>query len=651
MKKRFNRYVNKHYLPRGIILSFDISVIAVSLFMAHLLANRLNFSFSESDYILWQLAFTLPVYLLGIIFFRPFTDVIRHSTLESTLKIFFALTFSAGFLIMAGFFISYTSVLFIPLTIIILQYLISFGMILVSRLLIRSVYHTFFRFQQIDKNIVIYGAGSLGQMAYKVIINNRELKARVVAFIDDNKSLHNKCIFDVPVYSMDKAFQSIFAEKKVSELIIAISQPKLHKSNKRKVIDLCIEKGIHVKEVPRVSKWINGGLNANKFRKINIEDLLGRDSVQLDRNKIREGLKNATVLITGAAGSIGSEIARQLIAFKAKEVILLDNAESPLYNLQNEIIIANNNPVFKILIGDVTNKQQLRKIFEKYSPSIVFNAAAYKHVPLMEEFPCEAIRVNVGGTKNLADLSIEFGVKKFVFISTDKAVNPTNVMGATKRISEIYIQSIAQNDGIATQFITTRFGNVLGSNGSVVPLFKKQIEAGGPVTLTHKDICRYFMTIPEASQLVLEAGFMGNGGEIFVFDMGEPIKIYDLAKKMIALSGLVADKDIEIKIIGLRPGEKLYEELLNNKEQVLPTYNDKIMIAKIEEHDYEEVNYAVSRIIESVDELSKHDLIACMKDIVPEFTSMNSEYYRLYKNSKPPASSKMRSKELKVLIN
>ena len=522
---------------------------------------------------------------------------------------------------------------------------------MVSRLVIRSVYHTYFRFKRINKNIVIYGAGSLGQMAYKVIINNRELKTRVVAFIDDNKSLHNKSIFDIPVYSMDKAFQSVFADKEVSELIIAISQENLHKSNKRKVIDLCIEKGILVKEVPRVSEWINGGLSATKFRKINIEDLLGRDSVQLDRNKIREGLKDATVLITGAAGSIGSEISRQLIAFKAKEVILLDNAESPLYNLQIDIIAANNNPVFKVLIGDVTNKQKLRKIFEKYSPSIVFNAAAYKHVPLMEEFPDEAIRVNVGGTKNLADLSIEFGVKKFVFISTDKAVNPMNVMGASKRISEIYIQSLAQNAGIATQFITTRFGNVLGSNGSVVPLFKKQIEAGGPVTLTHNNISRYFMTIPEASLLVLEAGFMGKGGEIFVFDMGEPIKIYDLAKKMIALSGLVVDKDIEIKITGLRPGEKLCEELLNNEELVLPTHNDKIMIAKIQEYDYEEVNHAVSWIIESVDKLSKNDLVAHMKHIFPEFVSINSGYYHLDKNSKPSAFTKTRPKKLKVLIN
>ncbi len=626
MLTTIDRYLSKNYMPRWIIFLFDISVIAVSLFLAHLLVNRLHFTLLERDPILWQLKTTIPVYLISMIYFRPFTEIIRYSTLEGTFKIFSALTTPFVLLIIAMLFIPVESVLFIPFPILILQYIISMVVILVSRLIIKSIYHSFFQIKQIDKNIVIYGAGILGQMTYKAILNDNESKAKVVAFFDDNKSLRNKRMLDIPVYSTNKAFKSVINEQNVKELIIAISQVSLHKSNKRQMVDLCIEKGINIKEVPKVSEWINGGLNTSQFRKINIEDLLGRDTIQLDRNKIKEGVKDATVLVTGAAGSIGSEIVRQLIAFKAKEVILLDNAETPMFNLQNEIIAANNNPVFKLLIGDVTNKLSLRNIFEKYSPTIVYNAAAYKHVPLMENHPCEATRVNIGGTKNLADLSIEFGVKKFVFISTDKAVNPTNVMGATKRISEIYIQSIAQKNGIDTQFITTRFGNVLGSNGSVVPLFKKQIEAGGPITLTHKDITRYFMTIPEACQLVLEAGFMGNGGEIFIFDMGEPVKIYDLARKMIALSGLVPDKDIAIKITGLRPGEKLYEELLNDKELVLPTHNDKIMIGKIQKHDYEEINHAVTRIIESANELSKQDLVAQMKDIVPEFISMNSEH-------------------------
>ncbi|PLW93230.1 MAG: polysaccharide biosynthesis protein [Marinilabiliales bacterium] len=367
-------------------------------------------------------------------------------------------------------------------------------------------------------------------------------------------------------------------------------------------------------------------LEANHFKVIEIEDLLGRDAISLDKDKIKEGVKSAVVLVTGAAGSIGSEIVRQLISFKAKQVILLDQAESPLYDLQNEIIAANNNPSFEVVIASVTNKKKIRRVFEKYHPNIVFNAAAYKHVPLMEAFPGEALRVNIGGTKILADLSVEFGVEKFVFISTDKAVNPSNVMGASKRLSEMYIQSLAQNNGISTKFITTRFGNVLGSNGSVVPLFKKQIEAGGPVTVTHKEIERFFMTIPEACQLVLEAGFMGKGGEIFIFDMGDPIKIINLAEKMISLSGLVPNKDIEIKVTGLRPGEKLYEELMNGKEELQPTYNDKIMIGKFEEHNYLKINWAIIKLLNLVDELEDSELVAQLKAIVPEFVSKNSAH-------------------------
>jgi FlaA1/EpsC-like NDP-sugar epimerase len=355
--------------------------------------------------------------------------------------------------------------------------------------------------------------------------------------------------------------------------------------------------------------------------------LLGRNSIQLDRKKIEQGLKESVVFVTGAAGSIGSEIVRQLIHFKVQKIILLDKAESDLYDLQQEIISNSEHTNFEVIVGDVTNKSKLRKIFAEYSPTIVFNAAAYKHVPLMEEFPSEALRVNVGGNKIMADLSIEFGVEKFVFISSDKAVNPTNVMGTTKRISEMYIQSLAQSGKFSTQFIITRFGNVLGSNGSVVPLFKKQIEKGGPVTITHKDITRYFMTIPEACQLVLEAGFMGKGGEIFVFDMGEPVKIYDLAAKMISLSGFVPNQDIEIKITGLRPGEKLYEELLDNKEEVLKnTHNEKIMIGKDRKHDFEDMNNKIIDLLTAMDSLTRNKLVEKMMYIVPEFISMNSYY-------------------------
>lgn len=646
-----NKYLSKNYLPRWMILSFDLSVIIISLFIAHLLINRLQISLIDWNMVFLQTAVVIPVYSVSFFIFRPFAEVIRRSTLEDILIIFYSITFSVFSLILISLLVSETSPVFFSFPIIVLQSVISMVILVISRVFIQTFYHLFIQTKQVTRKVIIYGAGSLGQTALNAIMKDNESSCKVIAFIDDNKSLQYKRLTGVPIYSSERVFRKFVQHDHVQELIIAISSNNLKKSSKRRIVDLCIQSGIKVREVPEVSTWVSGGLNTKQFHSINIEDLLGRDAIQLDREKIRNGVKDATILVCGAAGSIGSEIVRQLVAFKAKEVILLDTAESPLYDLQNDIIAANNNPVFKVVIGDITNKKKLKRIFEQYSPTIVFNAAAYKHVPLMEGHPCEAIRVNIGGTKNLVDLSVEFSVKKFVFISTDKAVNPTNVMGASKRISEIYIQSLAQNHGISTQFITTRFGNVLGSNGSVVPLFKKQIEAGGPVTVTHKDIARYFMTIPEACQLVLEAGFMGRGGEIFVFDMGELIKIYNLAEKMISLSGFVPNKDIQIKVTSLRPGEKLYEELLNEQEQLQPTYNDKIMIGKSEEHNFDEVNDAVCQIIDSVDNLSKTDLVVLMKSIVPEYISNNSEHCRLDKNSNPSAFTKTRPKKLKVLIN
>jgi FlaA1/EpsC-like NDP-sugar epimerase len=418
-------------------------------------------------------------------------------------------------------------------------------------------------------------------------------------------------------------------------LIFAVDQSELTNKKKRELTDKCLHNYIEVKEVPPINHWIKGELQTKFIRTINIVDLLGRDAIQLDRQKIEEGLKNSVVLVTGAAGSIGSEIVQQLIRFHVRQVILLDKAESDMFNLQQEIKSSAPQASFDVVICDVTNLTRLKEVFRKHRPDIVYHAAAYKHVPLMEEFPGEAIRTNVGGTKNIADLSVRFGVKKFVFISTDKAVNPSNVMGATKRISEIYIQSLAQSGKYATKFITTRFGNVLGSNGSVVPLFTKQIQKGGPVTVTHKEVTRYFMTIPEACQLVLEAGFMGQGGEIYVFDMGKPIRIYDLACKMILLSGYVPEKDIKIEVVGLRPGEKLYEELLDNKEELLPTYNNKIMIAKIREHDEEMVNIQVNGILHLVDEKNCYQLVSQIKAIVPEFVPMNSFYSSYIQNPEP----------------
>jgi len=473
---------------------------------------------------------------------------------------------------------------------------------------------------------MILGAGRLGQIASNALLMDGSAKTNLVGFIDANIYLQNKRSAGIPVYSVNQAFEKIIPANKVTEIIFALEKEGNTLELKRKILDLCIPKHIVVKEIPSVNDWINGELKASEIKKIKIEDLLGRDAISLDRKKIKEGVKKAVILVAGAAGSIGSEIVNQLLEFNAHQVILLDKAESDLYDLQNEMNARHKNPNFEVIVGDVTNRVKLKRVFEKYLPTIVLNAAAYKHVPLMEEFPGEAIRVNIGGTKNLADLSIEFRVEKFVFISTDKAVNPTNVMGATKRISEIYIQSLAKTKATKTQFITTRFGNVLGSNGSVVPLFKKQIEKGGPVTVTHRDITRFFMTIPEACQLVLEACFMGNGGEIFVFDMGEPVKIYKLAEKMIFLSGFIPNKDIHIEITNLRPGEKLYEELLKSQENLLPTYNDKIMIGKYVKHNYFDVNNKLVYLLDSVDVVENQKLVSIMKLMVPEYISKNSPY-------------------------
>ena len=363
---------------------------------------------------------------------------------------------------------------------------------------------------------------------------------------------------------------------------------------------------------------------------MNIEDLLGREVIALDTERIRGGLKESVILVTGGAGSIGSELVRQLLIFGAHKVVIVDQAESALFELQNELLTKGyKKGRFDVMIGDVTNFYRMVQLFERYHPDMVFNAAAYKHVPLMEENPYEAVRVNVGGTQLLANLSIQYKVQKFVMISTDKAVNPTNVMGASKRICEMYIQSQSQLDGMNTQFITTRFGNVLGSNGSVVPLFSKQIATGGPVTITHRDITRYFMTIPEACQLVLEAGFMGSGGEIYVFDMGKPVKIYDLAMKMITLAGLEPGRDIEIVETGLRPGEKLYEELLASKENTLPTYHKKIMIGRSRESNPLIVHHEVLSLLNLLKSATDDQLVSAMKKLVPEFISQNSTYERL----------------------
>ena len=447
--------------------------------------------------------------------------------------------------------------------------------------------------------------------------------------MDKNNQNASKRMLDLPILILRKKLPALMRSVAAEGVIIA--DKSLSKEEQLIIVDQCLEFNYRVYTVPLISDWENQKEISQKVKNIQIEDLLERKPIVLDSKSISKQLKDKTVLITGAAGSIGSEIVRQVLGFNPKMVIILDHAETPLHNLCLETLALGSEAKIIAVIADVRSKKALEKVFKNYNPHVVFHAAAYKHVPLMEENPSQAIQTNIKGTKNLADLSCKYHVKKFVMVSTDKAVNPSNVMGASKRIAEKYVQSLflknqRENNEGSTKFITTRFGNVLGSNGSVVPLFTKQIAEGGPVTITHQDIIRYFMTIPEACQLVLEAGAMGNGGEIYIFDMGKPVKIIDLAKKMIKLAGFIPDKEIKIKIVGLRPGEKLYEELLNDTSKTLPTYHNKIMIAQEIQDEYENLHIEIDELIGIADFYDNEDIVTKMKKIVPEFKSMNSTF-------------------------
>jgi FlaA1/EpsC-like NDP-sugar epimerase len=434
------------------------------------------------------------------------------------------------------------------------------------------------------------------------------------------------------VYSLVEALDKFVDNYEGLQVIMAINNIGLQA--KRKISDVFLDRGVIVKTLPPVDKWVGGEFAINQIHNVKIEDLLGREEIQMNNKRISEEMNSQSIMVTGAAGSIGSEIVRQLIAYFPAKIILVDQAESGLFDLEYELSgLIPSNTELVVKVADVSDYQRMAFIFKTHKPSIVFHAAAYKHVPLMEKNPYEAVKINIIGTQVLAELAAENGVDKFVMVSTDKAVNPTNVMGATKRFAEMYTQSMNQLDGMRTKFIATRFGNVLGSNGSVIPLFKKQIERGGPVTVTHPEITRYFMTIPEACELVLEAATMGEGGEVFVFDMGESVKIVNLAKKMITLSGLRVDRDIEIKYTGLRPGEKLYEELLNNDENSLPTHHPKILVAKVNTPTYAFMEIQVAEMLQILADGGNNELVAKIKQVIPEYKSNNSVFEKLDRKS------------------
>ena len=632
MKKLFTALLKHSYLPSWMVLFCDLVIFAISFLFTYWLLSSFTGLVLVPEIVILQLITGVPFYYLASYLLHPHKGIIRHSTTQDAAVIIFShLIITTGFLLVSLIGHIYVKEIAIPYPIIYIHYFVSVMTMISFRLVVKFTFHYFSIIPGNSHKVLIFGAGFKGQITRDVIEKDRNLRIKLAGFIDDNWQLQNKMIGGLPVYSEEKAFENIIDKENVKEIIIAVSKHKLSKERKRQIINICLVKHIKVSDVPDTANWINGSLSVNQIKEVQIEDLLGRDPIVLNKDRISKGLYRQTILVTGSAGSIGSEIIRQILNFQPGQLILVDQAESALFDLQNEIKgnINCENTVF--IIANVADRYRMRKIFSTYRPSIVFHAAAYKHVPLMEMHPYEAIKGNIGGIKVVADLSVEFMVRKFVMVSTDKAVNPTNVMGATKRICEIYIQSLSQIPDMKTHFITTRFGNVLGSNGSVIPLFKKQISQGGPVTVTHRNITRYFMTIPEASQLVLEAGFMGTGGEIFLFDMGLPVQIYDLAEKMILLSGLTPHKDIKIEITGLRPGEKLYEELLATSEDTLPSFNNKILIGKIRRFSYHEQNQKITDLLNNLTKESEEILVGRLKELVPEFISNNSKYEELDK--------------------
>lgn len=630
------RFQNIGYLPRWIIFAIDVFIILVACAITQIMLYSLNVNLYPrlSPYV--QYGFVVLVNAFSFIFFRTYSGIIRHSTFIDGVKLLVATTVSYLTLMIVNytFQIILNDRLFLS-TGLFITYVISFLLLFLFRILVKNVFETYM--QVADTNhltrAIIYGADANAISVANALKTEKPARFNVVAFV--NKFQHdkaNKSILNLPIINHIKGIHVILKSMKAEVLIIA--EKSLTKEETVRLVEECLEYNFKVFTVPLITDWEDENQISNQLKNFAIEDLLERKPIVLDNNKISDQIEGKRIMITGGAGSIGSEIVRQVMNFNPYKIIILDQAESPLHSLHLEISEADSNVKIRTVLADIRDYNALESVFEKFKPDFVYHAAAYKHVPLMEENPSQAIFTNVLGTKNLADLAKKYLVEKFVMISTDKAVNPSSVMGASKRIAEKYVQSlnyhlVNSNKKNATKFITTRFGNVLGSNGSIVPLFTKQIQEGGPITITHPEIIRYFMTIPEACQLVLEAGAMGNGGEIYIFDMGEPVKILDLAKKMIRLAGFIPDKDIHIKIIGLRPGEKLFEELLNDTSKTLPTHNTQIMIAQDSWDEFEEVKESITELMAITKKYSSLEVVAQMKKIIPEFKSMNSEYQML----------------------
>ena len=633
-------------VPRWIIFSLDLTICFVSLTIAYLIKH--NFDLSNLDYVEFSRNVLVTTVISTLVFInvRTYSGIIRYTSAQDTFRILYAIIVSNStfFLLNMGFVATGNSQL-ISNGILIINGLASFLMLITYRVLVKYFFIYIKNLKLDTVRVMIYGAGEAGVATKRTFDHDPNVNKNIIGFVDDDQRKMGKTIDGIRIFDAKNLIDYI-TKHELDEIIFA--SYTIPKERKNEIAEVCLENGIKILNIPPPNVWTDGKLQTTQIKKLNIEDLLDRKSIHIDIEGIGNQLQDKRILITGAAGSIGSEIVRQLAKFDVGLIILCDQSESALHELYLELTESTKNKNFHAFIGDVRDERRMDHLFRTLRPHYVYHAGAYKHVPLMEDNPSEAIKTNVLGTKTIADKSVKYGVQKFVMISTDKAVNPTNVMGASKRIAEIYVQSLNNSlhhrdhifsNGLSyindlevkpiTKFITTRFGNVLGSNGSVIPRFKQQIEKGGPVTVTHPEITRYFMTIPEACRLVLEAGCMGEGGEIYVFDMGKSVKIVDLAKKMIQLAGMIPNQDIMIEYSGLRPGEKLFEELLNDNENTMPTHHEKIMIGKVREYAFDEVQLQIYALIEHAKRSDDMQVVTHMKELVKEYKSKNSIFEEL----------------------
>lgn len=635
----FSHLSSMGYMPRWMVLILDVVLCLVAYILASKLAyHYYYFQFTSIElYKLTNIILTLGLQIVWFWVFHTYSGIVRYSTFVDITKLLSAIIVNVLTLLVINYFESLFGGDGMLLRLAIVLYgVFAFLLLMFLRVSVKTLYDVFVVNLGRPISIVVYGTKSAGISIAKMIRSESNSRYRVVGFVDNGNN-QDKQIFGLPIYSTANSKLLTILEKKQVQAVV-VSPLKLKGGEVSNELNMFVDAGLQLLMIPKLTNYKDGDqmgeFNVERnLRKIQIEDLLGRTPIEIDKSPIENMISDKVVMITGAAGSIGSEIVRQLSTFKPKKLILLDNAETPLHNVKLELTEKFNNIEYAFVIADVRMRDRIEAVFAEMRPNVVFHAAAYKHVPLMEDNPSECVMANVKGTCNVADMAVKYGVAAFVMVSTDKAVNPTNVMGCSKRIAEIYVQSLAKKlalqGGKTTRFITTRFGNVLGSNGSVIPLFRQQIEKGGPVTVTHPDIIRYFMTIPEACQLVLEAATIGNGGEIFIFDMGLPVKIADLAKKMIRLSGLEPGVDIQIEYTGLRPGEKLFEELLNDEELVKPTSHDKIMIANVREYDYDEMLPMYDKLFEYGKANQDYLVVRTMKEMVPEYKSQNSVYQKI----------------------